>query len=301
MPFPDPGLTPPALNVFELNYGGVSFGGIGTGTYQLQGINPGLDTPSYISSDQQRALDHGEWQGVDLSPGRDIVVTQVCQAGTWADLETARQTLGGVMSPQQGEQPLYLQLAGGLFVCMAKPRKHNFPFDINSVLAKGTVVTSMWHATDPRWYAAPSKTASVGLPGPLGGVTFPVSFPASFGGGSYQGLLTVTNAGRMEMRPVLIFTGPLTNPRVTNLTLPGAPTVAFRIALNAGDQLIVDTDTQSVMLSTAGSMTRVPRRDVETPGNVWWNLPPGANQLAWLAASGTGTMTVQSADAWITI
>lgn len=222
-------------------------------------------------------------------------------------LDTQRQALGAIMNVSGGtEFPLYLQLPSGCFACMARPKKYNPPpIDVSALVGGGGVANLMFHATDPRWYAAPSKTASVGLPAPLGGLTFNVTFPASFGGGGVGGLLNVTNAGPFEMRPVFVITGPCVNPRITNLSITGAPYLQFNLTLAAGDTLVVDTDFQTAVYTPAGSTIGSSRRNTRAPGSTWFNLQPsGVNQIEFNTADGTqvaGTLTVQSADAWLSV
>jgi len=305
MPFPSPALSVPSLTTYELSYGGLKFGGIVAGSaYQLQRLG-GLDTPPIITADQQRALDQGEFAGLDLSGGRDIPIDLVVRTdGT--SLDHARRALGAVMTPQGAtEAPLWLQLPSGTFACMARPKKYSGPpVDVSSLVGGGGVANILMHATDPRWYSAPSKTQTVGLPAPLGGLGFPVTFPASFGGGGVGGILQVYNNGLFEMRPVLIFTGPCTNPSATNLSIAGAPTIGFTISLAAGDTLVVGTDFQSAVYTVAGSTAGSSRRNLLTPTSTWFNLPPGLNQIEFNTTDGTqvaGTLTVQSADAWLSL
>lgn len=304
MPFPSPTLAPPALSFLQLSYGGLAFGGLAAGsTYQLQSLN--IDMPGIAGGDVQRAIDLGEFAGQRVLPGRDITVVQAIRAPTALALDQAVQALGGVLGPTGAtEAPLYLQLASGTFVCMARPAKHNCPIDLNRVQARGTVATTLFHATDPRWYAAPSRTATVGLPAPLGGLQFPASFPASFGGGGSGGILTAVNAGGFETRPVFIITGPCTKPTVQNLSLPGAPQLSFALQMAVGDTLTIDTDWRTVIYTTAGSTQASSRRNALQPGSTWFNLQPGASQIEFTTADGTqvpATLTVQSADAYLSL
>lgn len=305
MPFPSPSLAPPALNALQLSYRGLVFGGIAqAAAYQLQSLN--VDMPAIASGDVQRAIDQGELAGMDVLPGRDITIVQVVQAATAAGLDTAVQALGGVLGPGgTTEAPLYVQMASGLFACMARPRKHNCPLDINRVLAKGTVATTLLHATDPRWYAAPSRTSTVGLAAPLGGLTFPVLFPVGFGGGGIGGFLNVVNAGPFECRPLLVITGPCTNPTVANLSIGGAPQLTFAITMAVGDTLTIDTDLQTVVYRTAGTSQGVSRRNALVAGSTWWNLPAvSTSTIEFTTADAMfvpATLTVQSADAFLSL
>lgn len=313
MSLPSPSLTLPSLASYQLSYRGLTFGGLIEGAaYQLQKLD-GLENPEVNSGDTQRPLDQGELPGVDDSKGRDVTVTQVVQSDG-ISLDHARQALEAAMTlGGNTEEPLYLKLPSGLFACMARPRKHSGPsIDVTTVVAGGGVATSMFHATDPRWYAMPTKTATVGLPAQLGGLSFGgpgsgISFggPASgisFGGGSTGGLLQVENNGRVEMRPVFVITGPCVNPVVSNLSIPGAPSIGFNLTLNPGDTLEVETDLQRVLLTTAGTSGAASRRGTLLPGSIWWNLPAGSNTIEFTtsdASQVTGTLTVLSADAYL--
>lgn len=306
MSVPSPDLTPPSLATYQMSYGGLAFGGLTSGaTYQLQGWPEGLGSPDYISGDVQRALDQGEYAGLDLSPGRNITVNQVIQAATPTALDTARQALTGVLGPKgTEEEPLYIQLPSGLFACVARPRKHSPPWDIKAVLAHAQEVATLFHASDPRWYAMPSKSATVGLPEASGGVRFPTTFPTTFTGGGTAGILAIANEGKFEMRPVFIITGPCTNPKIANLSLPGSPAIAFTLTLNAGDTLTIDMNWQSVVLVTAGSTAGSSRRASVRGSSTWFNCPPGASVLAFTTEDSghvAGTLTVQYADAYIGI
>lgn len=302
--FPSPSLPAPALAAYQLSYRGLTFGGFIEHTpYQLVSLPAGLDSPIIANGDVQRELDQGQFIGLDVYEGREITIEQVVQSDE-ESLDHARQALAGVLAVAgTTESPLYMQLPSGLFACMARPRKHNFKLDLNMFQAGGGIATSLLKATDPRWYAAPSKTATAELPGSGGssGMRFPLTFPLTFGGGTGTGLLQVYNNGTFETRPVLIVTGPCTNPVISNLSLPGAPSVGFTIALNEGDLLEIDMDWQTVVYTPNGSAFGSSRRTTAMTTNTWWNLPPGLNQISFATGDSshvTGTLTVHSADAY---
>ncbi len=304
MPFPSPALTPPTLAPYQMSYLGLAFGGVVPGTpYQFQSYD--ISPPDVQGGDAQRALDEGEFGGMDILPGRDTIYTVVA-ISDGISLEHSRQALGAVLAGPAGavEQPLYFQTPSGLYACMAKPRKFKYGIDITTLLGKGTLVSGMLHSTDPRWYAAPTKTATVGLPAPLGGLHFPVTFPATFGGGGVGGILQISNNGTFEMRPIFVVTGPCLNPVIQNLSLPGAPALRFSLSLNAGDTLTIDTDFQSIIYTPAGTTIGSSRRNALVASSTWFNLPPGLNQIEFTTGDGVqvaGTLTVQSADAYLAL
>jgi hypothetical protein len=287
--------------VWAFNYGGLAFGGVDPGaTYQLQELPEGIGTPDYVTGDVQRAIEQGEYAGVDLSPGRNVTVKQIAQAATDAELDEARQAFGDVLSPRGStEEPLYIQLASGLWCCMARPRKHTPVIDVNTLVGKGTVLATLFHATDPRWYTTPTQSATVGLPEP-GGIEPPITPPVTIPGGA-GGLIEAVNAGGMYMYPRLTFTGPCLNPKASNLSLPGAPSIQFEVSLNPGDTLTVDMNWQSVILVTAGSTSGSSRRNTEMAGSEWWSFPGKSTNLVEFTSEDSthvaGTLTVEWASA----
>ena len=321
MPFPSPSLAPPAL--YQYSFGGLTFGGVAAGsTYQVQSAT--LDMPDVASGDVQRALDQGEMPGLDILPGVDLTIQQiVTTAGLSrtgmpslaqaAAIDAACQALGGVMGPGGvTEIPLWYQMASGTYVRMCRPRKHNCPWDINRAMAGGATATSLLHSTDPRWYAAPSVSQMVGLPpAGVGGLHFTGSgavFGASgavFAAGGVGGQLTVVNSGQFESRPILLITGPCTNPVIANNSLPGNPWIGVNITLNPGDLLAIDTDWGSIVYTAAGSTLGTSRRNSLMYGTTWWNLPrQSANQIEFTTAdvvTVASTLTVQSASAYLSI
>jgi hypothetical protein len=315
--------TPPTLSTYEASYGGLPFGGLVQGAiYQFVAIpsGGGVDMPNVQTGDAQRALDQGEFGGVDVSAGRDLSYQQIVSASTAAAMEAARRALGGVMAVGgTTELPFYLQLNGGQYACMCRPRKHVYKVDINSVLPSlvgvtgGDTVLSTLHATDPRWYAMPIRVAGpVGLPAPLGGLHFNATPNFSFGGGSAGGYVAAYNNGQFEMRPVSVVTGPCTNPMITNQSLEDDPSIGFNITLNAGDTLTIDHGAPNALYLPAGGSSPVSVLREELSSNVWWNLAPangpqgigGPNNLVFTSSDGTqvaGTLTVYSADAYMSL
>lgn len=308
MSFPSPALPVPALATYQMSYQGLAFGGIEqAAVYHLQELPEGLGIPDYITGDVQRALDQGEYAGLDLSPGRNITIKQVVRGVSALALDTARQALAAVLGPQGAtESPLYLQLPSGCFACMARPRKSPVILNGSSIIgirqrSVGTEAATLFHATDPRWYLMPSKALTVGLPEPSAGlvppVTPPVLIPAS-------GVSTVeaVNEGPMDTKPVFVITGPCVNPKITCISQPGAPSIAFEQALNPGDTLTIDTDWQSVVLVSAGSTLGSSRRSTEKPGATWFGFLPGSNIVEFTSddkSKVAGTLTVQWASAFL--
>lgn len=312
MTFPSPTITPPSLGAYGLSYNGTAFGGIvnpitggpaGYATIAPNGVT-GHDRAVVTSQDTQRNLDEGEWPGIDVLTGRDVLVQMnVISDGT--SLQHALTALQACFANVGvTEYPFFLQMPNqSLRVCMARPRGFTYPVDINYVQAGLAVVSLRMHATDPRWYDTPTQALTIGLAAPGVGIGFPISFPVSFGGSSSGGALICDNYGNYEMRPLLVVTGPCTNPTIGNASIAGNPRLTFNVTLNAGDKLTIDTDAQSATLVTAGSpaSSGASRLGTLAVGSTWWNLPPGGNTIQFSSSDPTqvaGTLTVEFADAW---
>jgi hypothetical protein len=305
--FPTPAVVPPTLSAWQFQYAGLTFGhGQPIKIAQVTGIG---DLAVIRTGDLSRSRDHGELIGLDLYGGRDISIDLEAEdagSGVQATLLTlAAATVVGATT----EQPLWFQVTGYPLLCvMCRPRKRTAPWDVGYQIGKVGVVSTQFHATDPRLYAA-TLTATVGLASPTTGATFPVTFPMTFGTVAPSGV-TVTNAGNTETRPVLVITGPVTNPSVANSTITGAPTLQFSnpnqvgYTVNSGDQLVIDTDTHSILYYVGGvSSGSAPasRGGWLVSGSTWWDLPPGASLIQFLSqdsASVAGTVQIIWASAY---
>ena len=309
MAFPAFGTTVPSLADYQLEFNELTMG-FNT-PYTAMKID-GFDAPVIRSGDQAQPRSWGEFQGFDLFGGRDIILTgDAVSDGT--SLQSALISLGQATLPAiSTEDPLWVQLPNLPLLCsMVKVRKRQIPLDIPWSAGLASVALSM-HSTDPRLYTAPSEL-SVGLPTPAGGLTFPVTFPVTFGGGGTFGTILAFNSGNVEMRPTFTITGPCTNPAVQNSStgwaLGFANPTGTGLTLNAGDTLEVDTDLRTVLYTPAGSTISATRRNWLIPGSTWPSfvqgiegLAPGSNLIEFSSGDATavaGQLTFDWASAYI--
>jgi hypothetical protein len=307
MAFPSPSLTPPALTNWQFAYGGVTFGAAtALGVLKVQGLG---DVATIRTGDIARPRQHGELIGLDVYGGRDITVDMWAQSDgvslQHALLSLAGPTVDGLTT----EQPLWFQQPNlPLLAAMCRPRKRTVPWDSDFGAANVAKPVVRWHATDPRLYTA-GQTVTVGLPTPTAGMTFPAVFPITFGSSTPNGV-TVTNTGNTEMFPLLVITGPVTNPTVQNASIPGTPAITLSnpaqsgFTVLAGDQVVVDLDLQTVQYYAGGVAAGSPadRSSWIVPGSTWWDLPPGPNLIQFLSADSSsvgGTCQVQWASAYM--
>lgn len=306
MAFPSPALSPPTLQNYQFSYNGVTFGA-GT-AYSLQSVD-GLDIAPIRTGDVGRPREQGELIGLDLLGGRDITI-QLWVKTDGTSLQHGLNALAGALAVSgETEAPLWFQLPNQpLMAVMCRPRKYVVKIDSIYGAASIAMPSIMFHAVDPRVYAAPSLQPSVSLPTPAGGMTFNATFPLSFGGGSAAGVLTIVHTGNSEMRPILVITGPCTNPSVTNSSITGNPKLTFSnpsqvsTTLAAGDTLTVDLDLHTIVYTASGTTAGASRRAWLVAGSVWWNLLVGTNTLQFTstdAGAVAGSLAAWWAPAYI--
>jgi hypothetical protein len=159
------------------------------------------------------------------------------------------------------------------------------PVDIPLVLGSVRMVTfgvSLF-APDPRIY---SDTLSSGVydPTTTGGssLTFPVTFPVSFGGDDSSATLDVVNEGNIDTPAVFTITGPVVNPVIVNETT-GERITTTGLDLSEGEEVIIDAAARSVNLAVGIGAARPDL--IDSSRTDWFELAPGTNQLRM---TGTG-------------
>lgn len=148
-------------------------------------------------------------------------------------------------------------------------------------------------AFDPLKYAmTPDISATTGVSGAsVGGVVVPVLVPAMFAGASGQGnMITVSNVGSYDTRPLTTITGPLPAGWRWGNDTTGAQ-LLLDVDLGTADSLELDHRTESVRLN---GYTVAP-----TLTGDWWTLVPGVNVLRLFGDySAAATVTVTGRSAW---
>ena len=105
--------------------------------------------------------------------------------------------------------------------------------------------------------------------------------------------MSVSNEGNFTANPTFTFAGPVTNPRVDNLTHDQS--LSFTTTVADGDTLVVDTEQRTVLLN--GTASRYSTLDF---GSDWIEFQPGINEIRYQAATTTTTtMTTTWRSAWV--
>jgi Phage tail protein len=280
-------VAPPALLDWQVYFNGLIVGmNTAYGLLQIEG----LDLPALRSGDVARPRDTGQFVGLDLFGGRDITLTidMTTDGISLQDAATSVATAFAPPSDGQTESPIYFQFPNlPLLVAGCRVRKRAIAIDLpwSQGFVKSAVIGL--HATDPRIYGT-TLDPTVALPTPPGGVHFPITYPLSFGGGSIAGTISADNSGNSEMRPIVVITGPCTNPTVTNTTLGESLTFSnpsqTSYTLYSGDTLTVDLDAHQIIYTPNGSTSGASRRNWLVTGSTWWNLPPGISTIDFSTA-----------------
>ena len=192
------------------------------------------------------------------------------------------------------EKPLYVGYPGlGTLVMMCRLRKRQIPTEISFAFGNLATVTALFTALDPRLYGATKATVS-GPSIPASSMKFPLTFPFSFGGGSFISSVKLTNSGDFETRPRIIIEGPMVYPRVW----AGENILAFDIELEAGAKLELDTDLHTATYYGPGSTVGEAALSTIVPGSEWFTLQPGETTVYWTSSSyNMGQVTYEVASA----
>jgi hypothetical protein len=257
------------------SYNGLSFGpGTNVQLLQIDGFEDGA---SVTASDTQRPRDHGEFFSNDFAGGRIVTLKMLVLDSGAGDFFSTVDAVKAATVPQAVPLPLVITLPSGRSrQLLCRPRRRTFPVDPNYSFRYG-LSTVEFHANDPRWYDTTLQSVTLLPPAAGGGLTFPVTFPLSFGGGSVGNSATVTNAGNFGTRPVVTITGPCSTPSLQN---GSGATLSFNLTLAAGDQLVVDFGARTAVLN--GTANEYPT--VVQPVT-WFELPAGSSTIRFSVAS----------------
>lgn len=125
------------------------------------------------------------------------------------------------------------------------------------------------------------------MPASDGGRTYPRVYPLSYGANTGTSQL-VSNSGNVDTWPVTTIDGPITNPRLENVTT--GQTLSLSIEVADGAFLEVDHSQRTVKLNGTASRYASLLSPVQ-----WWPLVPGINAIRLGAdTSGAGAQALVS-------
>jgi hypothetical protein len=279
---------------WTITFGNLTIGGPNS-PYQLVQINGLHDAPEVRTSDQIRARSNGMFAGTDYLGGRSVIAEVQVVAShpdetVWQDFSSA------LIVGAESETALGFQIPGlarGNAVQIdARVRKLSLPIERSYLNGQGNAVIE-WFATDPRVYTQSVDTETASQATVAGtGVTFPVTFPLSFGGAVSGGQLQATNIGEFGAPWSATISGPIVNPTLENITT--GETLAFIGSVAAGETLVINSLDRSVLLNGTAS-----RYSWLVVGSQWFTVEPGDNAIRLAGTSGTGSVSFSFRSAWI--
>jgi Phage tail protein len=303
-----------ALSFGQMTYNGVQIGP--GGIAQIVSV-VGLGGPVSRNSDVARPNQSGMLAGFDYAGDRQItlaldVVSAQGNTGlqnlesVQAAFQYTQALAGGLNAPSSALLTYNLGQSGtspstpgyNRFV-VVRPRKLDWTLDTSGAAGDfqtGLIsVAILLDAVDPTVYDANVQQSTVGLTVATGGLTFPLSFPVTFGGSS-GGFVYATNSGYAPCYPLITVLGPCSGPRIQQQTT--GQYLDFGFFVGYGDELVIDTYAGSAVLNGSAS-----RLNQLLPGSQFFSLPGNTTStLGFYSQDGVATgatMTVAWTNAWM--
>ena len=255
------------------------------GSYEIQSVEGLADGAELRSANKARVARNGLVAGYSYLGGRTVTltveVTNFDSATFHAAVAALREAFA--VKPGSTEQAFTFQIPGiadGLTAQItARVNRFSMPLS-HAYWADTATATIELVATDPLIYSAAETTTPLTLSAASSGMTFPITFPLTFGATGISGVTTVTNVGTAPSPPSFRIYGPVTNPTLRNETQDKAVTVG--LVLGADEYVDIDVQDRTVVLN--GNINRYSSLTVAQ----WWELEPGDNQIRYLATAGSG-------------
>lgn len=156
-----------------------------------------------------------------------------------------------------------------------------------------------WRAPDGVMEALAEEIGTAeAVPSAEAGRSYNRSYPLSYPQSSPVGSVTVTNAGTVDVHPLLRLYGPCTDPRVENQST-GDRLVFTGLTVAAGDWIEIDCREATIRLNGLASQSRYARLDFAA--STFLRLLPGLNTVRYypVSFSAGARLEVRYRSAWI--
>lgn len=304
------------MAAFSVTYNGLTIstswpagGPFNRGFSEIVGLN---DMPPVRAADEVRAGDHGAFQGIDYLDARTVRLGFYVESAldTQADYDALCDQVAAAFAVQASELPLTYTLGdtSQVRVINCRPRRLLIPRELSYYGKYGIAVVELV-ATDPRKYSQATTTLTTGLATVSGGMTFPATFPLSFGAAGGGGTVTATNAGNFQTPLAFTITGPVVNPIIDNQTT--GQSLLFNITLASTDTLVISgagTSACAIVLNGTASRRNAlaagsaPLSQFGLPGGAPGPCTPGTSQTFRFRNNGAfagGQLAISFQSAWI--
>ncbi|MEV7907618.1 phage distal tail protein [Streptomyces anulatus] len=256
---------------------------LGAGSlYDVVRVDGWIDSPGLTNGAAPKPTRRGSWPGPVRAQARTVTATLEIGAGSSMGDAIAALRAATPVSRTGTQAPLAIRTSGQTLVANAVFGGRIVPVDQPYSMGFAQHATVQWWCADPVLLELTPRTVTI-IPGTSGsgGLTYPLTYPLDYGTAGAPANATCRNYGNEPTSPVLVFTGPLTTPRVINTTL--GYSLEFGLDLLAGQTLTIDTDAGTVLLN--GTTDRLYTRSNLSVPVEYFELDPGDNNLQLLAAA----------------
>lgn len=268
-------ITDSACNFFLSQVAGLEFPAIRTASYPRAGVD-GIDIPSQYTGERRVQL-----------TGKMYNFT------TAAAFTTIRQAFFKALKPSYDSTGVlvtkwlrFTAMDGNTYRLTGEVLDASAPIDL--ITSSSFVIDFLANSAVIEAYNA----SSLNLPLiTLGGFILPVVLPIVFSQDTST-QVTATNNGDAQAWPILTLNGPLTTPRVTNITTGQA--MALTLSIGAGQSVVIDMLNKTIV---QGGITN--QMQYKSSDSVFWPLQTGT-QLIQLSSgnsadTGNGVLTWRNA------
>lgn len=252
----------------------------------------GLEYPTLDVSSYPLSGDNGMRIAAILTRERRIVLRGVLRGGCVDDIYAMRKTIATACLPNQNDDnsvsPVSMRI-------VTTDNDYTISVYVNKFVAPLIAGTYCEYLIDiiAEDYAiySTSQTQSTVTKSTGGGLSIPFTIPFSFEGG-VDGSVAMTNNGDVLSYPTIVFTGDLTNPRLTNTS--SGLFLQINTTINTGEYVAINMKNKTVIRNgSTNLMSSV------TSNSSFWGIEPGENVLVLTSGNdndaGYATVTFKSA------
>jgi hypothetical protein len=260
---------------------------LGSGPFLVQSIEGFGGSPVILQMNKAPFQD-GQTPVDQVLEPRDMTLTMTILGSNQQDVYEKRRKLTRLFNSKLGKGILTWQRVDANYTIKAVPDASSpvFPSGdgVGNTFQKALLYLK---APDPAFYDPTQEHWT--LASFVGGLSFPFSFPISFG--TVGQTLTLENKGDLDSPVIITFQGPLKNPVLENKTT--GKKISVTRELFAGETLEVNTafGQKSVQIINADG-TRSNAFHYVSPDSEFWNLIPGDNEVSYAATEESGDSAV---------
>lgn len=175
-------------------------------------------------------------------PVRTIGLNFMFVGSNATEYDANRKLVKKVFRPRKPSSPLKLRFttdSGEVYqLDVQYVSGGDMPSDDRVVYAQK--VSVILQAANPFWYN-PNQKIEIFSAGGNGNFSFPITFPVTFGSSVVNEDRTISYIGEWEEYPVIQIIGPITNPKIVNLTTNEKLEFRVGTVINSGSTYTIDT------------------------------------------------------------